>query len=78
MPTRNNEDRSGARPQIDTPAPVAQQPETFSFAAPTEFVDLPSGGKYYPEGHYLRDVESVEVRYMTAKDEDILTSRSLI
>lgn len=44
---------------------------------PTEIVDLPSKGLLYPEGHALRDGK-VEVKYMTAKEEDILTSIGLI
>jgi hypothetical protein len=59
--------------------PVAQQqPDLFSFSTPTEFVTLPSRGKYYSEDHPLYEQESVEIRYMTAKDEDILSSTSLI
>ena len=48
------------------------------FTVPTEFVDLPSGGRYYPKGHPLHNVNSVEMRHMTAKEEDILVSESLI
>ena len=44
---------------------------------PTEIVPLPSNGKYYPDGHPLSSGE-VEVKYMTAKEEDILTSQNLI
>ena len=44
---------------------------------PTEIIDLPSGGKLYPEGHPCRDGK-IEVKYMTAKEEDILTSQNLI
>ena len=50
----------------------------FSFVVPTEFVELPSQGKYYPEGHPLHQEESIEIRQMTAKEEDILTSRTLL
>lgn len=46
--------------------------------APTDLIPLPSSGKAYPPGHPLVDRESVEVRSMTARDEDILTSRALI
>ena len=60
------------------PAAAQQQPDLFSFVAPTEFVFLPSKGKYYPEDHPLYEKEEVEIRYMTAKDEDILTSQALI
>jgi len=44
---------------------------------PTEIIDLPSQGKLYPEGHPLTSGK-VEMKYMTAKEEDILTSQNLI
>ena len=44
---------------------------------PTEIIDLPSKGKLYPEGHALA-TGKVEMKYMTAKEEDILTSQNLI
>jgi len=50
----------------------------FSFVVPTEFVDLPSEGKYYPQGHPLHGQTSIEIKQMTAKEEDILTSRTLL
>ena len=44
---------------------------------PTEIVDLPSKGLLYPEGHPLAEGK-VEIKYMTAKEEDILTNMSYI
>ena len=44
---------------------------------PTEMVDLPSKGYFYANGHPLSSGK-VEVKYMTAKEEDILTSQNLI
>ena len=44
---------------------------------PTEVVDLPSKGYFYVDGHPLSSGK-VEVKYMTAKEEDILTSQNLI
>ena len=44
---------------------------------PTEFIDLPSKGWFYPEGHPLASGQ-VELKYMTAREEDILTSANLI
>jgi len=44
---------------------------------PTEIVDLPSKGHFYPEDNPLSSGK-VEMRYMTARDEDILTSVNLI
>lgn len=47
------------------------------FKFPTETVELPSKGFFYAEGHPLRDGK-VEMRYMTAKDEDVLTNQNYI
>jgi len=44
---------------------------------PSEMIDLPSGGKLYPEGSPLRSGK-IEIKYMTAREEDILTSQNLI
>ena len=44
---------------------------------PTEVVDLPSKGLLYPKESPLSSGQ-VEVKYMTAKEEDILTSANLI
>jgi len=44
---------------------------------PTEIIDLPSGGTLYPENSALSSGK-VEMKYMTAKEEDILTSSNLI
>jgi len=50
----------------------------LSFEVPTQFVPLPSEGKLYNTSSNLHDQEHVEIRVMTAKDEDILTSPTLI
>jgi len=47
------------------------------FTLPTEMVELPSKGLVYPEGHPLREGK-IEIKYMTAKEEDILTNQSYI
>lgn len=44
---------------------------------PTEVIDLPSKGYFYPEGHPLASGK-IEMKYMTAKEEDILASQNLI
>ena len=83
--SRNRDRVGGAHPQPDTSPPpqqVTQEQGTsashFSFVVPTEFVELPSQGKYYPEEHPLHNQDSIEIRQMTAKEEDILTSRTLL
>ena len=47
------------------------------FKFPTETVDLPSKGLVYPKDHILRSGK-VEIKYMTAKEEDILTNQNYI
>ena len=54
---------------------MADKKQEFKF--PTEVIDLPSGGKLYPKSSPLSSGK-VEVKYMTAKEEDILTSQNLI
>jgi len=44
---------------------------------PTEIVDLPSKGLLYPAEHPLAS-GTIEMKYMTAKEEDILTNQSFI
>ena len=47
------------------------------FKFPTEEVELPSKGLLYPADHVLSSGK-VEVKYMTAKEEDILSNQSYI
>jgi hypothetical protein len=72
--SRNNPERTGAHSNADAPPPAAK----LQFVAPTEFVELPSKGRGYPEGHPLCGEEVIEIRFMTAKEEDILSSETLL
>ena len=54
---------------------MAEAKQEFKF--PTEMVDLPSGGRLYPKDSPLSSGK-IEIKYMTAKEEDILTSQNLI
>ena len=47
------------------------------FKLPTETVELPSKGLLYPEGSPLAEGK-IEMKYMTAKEEDILTNQNYI
>ena len=47
------------------------------FKFPTEEVELPTKGLLYPKDHPLSSGK-VEIKYMTAKEEDILTNQSYI
>lgn len=58
---------------------MSQPQETGDAKAdfPTEVIDLPSRGYFYPDGHPLASGK-IELKYMTAKEEDILSSANLI
>lgn len=79
-----NKNRVGAQqPDTTPPVPAVTNNEpaaapAFSFVVPTEFIELPSGGKYYGEGHPLCGETTIEIKQMTAKEEDLLTSRTLL
>jgi hypothetical protein len=79
--SRNNSERLNAggdeAPPVDVTTPSGGS-QPLSFAVPTEHVELPSKGKYYSENHPLYNKETIEIKFMTAKEEDILTSPSLV
>ncbi len=52
--------------------------DEFGIDIPVESVPLPSGGRVYPVETGLHNVKQVDIKAMTAKEEDILTSRALI
>ena len=71
----------------DNPAEYARQVATqkateydqmAGFSVPRDFVMLPSKGRIYPSNSPLHNLEEIEVRHLTAADEDILTSRALL
>ena len=51
--------------------------ENKKYDFPTEIISLPSEGKCYPEKHPLASGQ-VEIKYMTAKEEELLSSQNLI
>ena len=51
--------------------------ENKKYDFPTEVITLPSQGKCYSENHPLAKGE-IEIKYMTAKEEEILASQNLI
>lgn len=52
--------------------------DVFSWEVPKETVPLPSQGKVYNPNSKLYNAKTVAIKAMTAKEEDILTSRALI
>ena len=51
--------------------------EQQKYDFPTELLDLPSKGLVYPKDHPLSS-GTIEIKYMTAKEEDILSNQNLI
>jgi len=87
MTRRNNESRLGMpapgakQPEADVPPVInmaQDSPNQLSYVVPTELVDLPSKGKFYPEDSSLHGVSEIEMKEMTAKEEDILTTESYL
>jgi rRNA maturation protein Nop10 len=52
--------------------------EDFDWEVPVEIVPIPSEGKVYPQDSSLHGRKTLEIKAMTAKEEDILASRALI
>jgi hypothetical protein len=51
--------------------------KALGFDIPVELISLPSQGQIYPPDHPFHNVSGVEVRSMTAREEDLLTSSAL-
>ncbi len=70
--------------QAQVPQPASQVPQNnnnpfgISFVVPTEVIRLPSGGTFYKEGGTLYGKESLEIKQMTAKEEEILSNMSFL
>ena len=58
---------------ISAPQQFAQQE-----VIPAEIIPLPSEGRVYPESSALHGKKTISIKAMTAKEEDILTSRALL
>lgn len=52
--------------------------QDFGMEVPVDIVPLPTGGKVYPQGSFLHGAETVEIKAMTAREEDILTSKAYL
>ena len=70
---------------VGTPNEVFQQiprsnpvQDDFGWTVPIELIPLPSSGKVYPPGSSLHGKETIQIKAMTAQEEDILLSRALI
>jgi hypothetical protein len=65
----------GGTPVQTQPQQTQQATATFDF--PTQVISLPSEGKVYAESNPLSK-GTLEIKYMTAREEDILADRNLI
>jgi hypothetical protein len=74
MPEQPEQVISITRPSVGAPVPPPQKSES---KFPTEVINLPSKGWFYPDESALAS-GTLELKMMTAKEEDILTSRNLI
>lgn len=81
-----SEDRDRSRNDIFGSPGVSGDPipkvnvmrDDFGWEVPVETVPVPSQGKVYPAENPVHGAETVDIRAMTAREEDILTSRALI
>jgi hypothetical protein len=69
---------SGVDPRMPTQTAADKVKAEFGLDIPLETVPLPSSGKVYPQSSSLFNAETVDIRPMTAREEDILTSRALL
>ena len=68
----------GVDPRMPMQSVADKLKAEFGLDIPTELDPLPSCGKVYPPEMSLHNQDVVEIRPMTAREEDILTSRALI
>lgn len=57
---------------------IDQLRHDFGLELPASTVPLPSSGRVYPKGHPFSGMDAVEIRGMTAREEDILTNQALL
>lgn len=83
MASRKNQVFTNAPESASVSQKIGMMPTTnvlkddFGYEVPIERIPLPSGGLVYPPGHPLHGSDSINIRAMTAKEEDILMSRAL-
>lgn len=65
-------------PRIPTTTAAEKVKADFGLDIPVETVPLPSAGLTYPTSSPLHGKETVDIKSMTAREEDILTSKALL
>ena len=83
--SRNSRRTSANPPTPQAPAPPRglptqnnENPFGISFVVPTEVVSLPTKGKFYDKNSSLCGRETLEIKHLTAKEEDLLANQSFI
>ena len=72
-----SQDYKESEPQSHEPPPQSNQnPFGLSFVVGTDEVPLPSKGKFYPKDSCFYGVSKVEIRHMTAREEDVLSTKA--
>ena len=69
---------AGVDPRVPSQTAADKLKSEFGLDVMTELVPLPSAGKIYPESSPLHMADVVEIKPMTAREEDILMSKSLL
>jgi hypothetical protein len=75
---RNNSARMSAPTDDHVEEQKTDLQSILNFVIPTDFVEIPSKGKFYQEGHPLHNKETIEIKHISAREIDILTSESLL
>jgi len=70
--------QAASDPNIKSYTAAEKVKAEFGLDIPLETVPLPSGGKVYPIGSALHNRETIEIRAMTTREEDILTSKAFL
>lgn len=76
-PTETSSKTTSQSTSQANPAFTQQSDQAKKFEYPSEVVDLPSQGWFYDPSSPLASGK-IEIKYMTAREEDILTSQNLI
>jgi hypothetical protein len=69
---------NGVDPRFQRVSQAEKVRADFGLDVPTEIVPLPSNGKVYSPDSSLYGADTVEIKSMTAREEDILTSKALL
>jgi len=69
---------TGVDPRIPQMSAAEKMKADFGFEIPVESVPLPSCGAIYPTDSVFHGAETVDIKAMTAKEEDILTSKAYL